>query len=117
MNSEKEKLMSKADIILLVVIAVTCVIACMFLIFGRDKGKQITIYVDGRVIHTMELDKDGEYMVETEKGTNLVIVENGEAFVREADCPDRVCVKHKSISETGETIICLPHKLVVEISQ
>lgn len=117
MNSDNEKLLSKTDIFLLVVIAVTCAVAGMFLIFGRDKGKQITISVDGKVIHTMELEKDGEYMVETEKGTNLVIIENGEAFVREADCPDRVCVKHKSISETGETIICLPHKLVVEISQ
>jgi len=35
--------------------------------------------------------------------------------VIEADCPDKICVKHTNIKNAGETIICLPHKLVIEI--
>ena len=36
--------------------------------------------------------------------------------MKEADCPDQICVRHKAISKSGESIVCLPHKVVVEIS-
>jgi hypothetical protein len=34
----------------------------------------------------------------------------------QADCPDKLCVHQKAISATGETIVCLPNKVVVEIA-
>ena len=34
----------------------------------------------------------------------------------QSSCPDLICVRHKAVSETGETIVCLPHKLVIEIT-
>ena len=33
----------------------------------------------------------------------------------EADCPDKICVNTGKISKIGETIVCLPHRVVVEI--
>jgi hypothetical protein len=33
-----------------------------------------------------------------------------------ADCPDKLCVKQRSIAKEGETIVCLPHRVVVKIS-
>ena len=33
----------------------------------------------------------------------------------EADCPDRLCVRRGPVRYAGETIICLPHKLVVTV--
>ncbi len=35
--------------------------------------------------------------------------------MKEADCPDKVCVGMRRISKSGETIVCLPHKLVIAI--
>ena len=32
-----------------------------------------------------------------------------------SDCHNQVCVNHKPISRSGESIICLPHKVVVQI--
>ena len=32
-----------------------------------------------------------------------------------ADCPDHLCVKQKAISKEGESIICLPNKVIVEV--
>ena len=34
----------------------------------------------------------------------------------EADCPDLICVHHKPISRQGESIVCLPHKVIVEVT-
>ena len=35
--------------------------------------------------------------------------------MEEADCPDLLCVHQKAISKEGESIICLPNKVVVTI--
>ena len=46
---------------------------------------------------------------------NLISVTDGMVVVEAADCKDQICVRHKPISSKGESIICLPHRLVVEI--
>ena len=40
---------------------------------------------------------------------------DGKASMAKADCPDKICVNHAAISKKGETIVCLPHKVVVEV--
>ena len=35
----------------------------------------------------------------------------------EADCPDQYCVEHAAIDKVNETIVCLPHKVVLEITE
>ena len=46
---------------------------------------------------------------------NVLVIKDGVAFVESADCPDEVCVAHLPISREGETIVCLPHRLVIRI--
>lgn len=48
-------------------------------------------------------------------GYNLVHIENGSVFVRESDCENGDCIRQGAIRRTGESIICLPHKLVITI--
>ena len=50
------------------------------------------------------------------KGYNKVVIENGSVHMADADCPDQYCVQHAAIHAGHETIICLPHELVVEIT-
>ena len=33
----------------------------------------------------------------------------------EADCPDQICYSPEFVSKPGETIVCLPHRVVVEV--
>ena len=65
----------------------------------------------------MSLNDNITKKIETKYGTNVVSVKDKAVFVSNADCPDKICVKHREISRVGETIVCLPHKLVVEISE
>lgn len=92
--------------------------AVFFLVFklNAEEGEYVNILVNGKVEYTLELNEDSEKEVNTEYGKNIVSVKNGEVLVREADCPDKICVEHRAISKTGESIICLPNKLVVEIA-
>lgn len=46
---------------------------------------------------------------------NILVIKDGRADVTEASCPDGICVNHRAISRQGETIVCLPNQVVVEI--
>lgn len=115
MKPEKEKIISAGDIVLLATVILLCVVVMVLLVTSREDGLEVEIVSDGEVVKTMELKKDAEYEVVTDRGTNLVVIKDGQVTIKEADCPDKVCVNHKPVSMTGETIICLPHKLVIEI--
>ena len=54
--------------------------------------------------------------ISTSFGTNTVIVEDGRASIVDANCPKRECLVQKTISKPGEQLICLPHRLWVEIA-
>ena len=78
---------------------------------------KVVIQIDGKRVHTMELDKDAEYRAETADGNyNTVVVKDQSVRVEEADCKNQICVHSPAISAPGETIVCLPHRVVVSIT-
>ena len=44
------------------------------------------------------------------------MIEDGAARMEDADCPDQICVRQGKIRAQGETIICLPNRVVVRIT-
>ena len=82
----------------------------------RGIGKEVVIYRDGEEIHRFELMNETHLSMEYLEGQeNDIDIKGGKVSVTFATCPDQICVKQGEISEAGETIVCLPHKLVVEI--
>jgi hypothetical protein len=72
--------------------------------------------VDGQIYGTYPLNEDKTIEIRTEKGYNIVVIENGTARVESASCPDGVCSSHRPISFVGASILCLPNKVVVSIT-
>lgn len=105
------------DLILVAVLLV----AALALFFGlrtrqaRDTGTgaQAVVTVEGREIGRYPLKKNGTFPLNG--GTNILVVENGEAWVSEANCPDKVCMGMGKISRNGEFIACLPNRLLVVV--
>ena len=54
---------------------------------------------------------NGEYFLNG--GTNILVIENGEAYLSYANCPDHTCVRTGKIKYTGQSIVCLPNRLSV----
>ena len=99
------------------------VMAAAFLLWGivhvflSLPGQQITVTQDGKVLGTYSLAEDNTLIFTDEQGgTNRLVIHDGEARMEEADCPDKLCMRQKAISKKGESIICLPHRLVVEVT-
>ncbi|RRD95136.1 NusG domain II-containing protein [Clostridiales bacterium COT073_COT-073] len=78
-------------------------------------GDQVVIKQDGKIIATYSLNQEREIPLKTEWGQNTVVIRDGRVFMAAADCRDQYCVKHRPIMTNNDMIICLPHKLVVEI--
>lgn len=105
----------KADIILLAVLIV--IGAAGLLVFGKQSapGGTAIITVDGVQADSLPLSTDQSVKIETEYGSNMITVENGQVFVSEADCRGKDCMSLGKISRAGQMIVCLPHHLTVRI--
>ena len=108
----------KADVL---VTAIFLTAALLFFLVPRLFDGQmdeagVEILRDGELLERYPLSEDRTVTVPgAEEGYNLVLVSGGIVKVTDADCPDRLCMKQKGISRDGESIICLPHRLVVRI--
>ena len=108
--------MKKKDIILGIgIIAVALLMLLVMQINRGEEGDRIQVTLDGKVYGTYSLEKD--QVIEIEEGSfyNKICVEDGKAYMEEANCPDGYCEEQGKISRHTQTIVCLPHKLVVEV--
>ena len=91
-----------------------------WLLLRREDAPSPTARItrDGVLLEEIDLDKVEEpssLVLEDGSGTNTVQVEKGRIRILEADCPDQVCVNQGWISSGAVPIICLPHRLIIEI--
>lgn len=108
--------MNRRDGILVFVLLVLVGMSCLVFAGGKNTlGNQMVITIDGVVYGSYPMNRDRTIDVETENGCNTVVIEDGKVHMEEADCPDGYCMRQGKISHSRETLICLPHKLVVEV--
>ncbi len=100
------------------VLAAACVVCLVIWYFAtQNTGDTVTITMDGKVYGTYDLAQDQEIEVSRDgQVVNLVRISDGEVFMAEADCPDHLCIRQGKISADRQTIVCLPNRVVVEIS-
>jgi hypothetical protein len=65
--------------------------------------------------YEMPLSEDAEKTIQTSLGTNVVVVQDGVVFVRDADCENHDCIHQGKLDAPGGQIICLPHELWIEV--
>ena len=86
-----------------------------FLTTGREEGESVRVEVDGMEVARYPLNVDGRYSLNG--GSNILVIEDGKAFLEDANCPDKLCVRQGRIYRKGETITCLPNKLIVTVEK
>lgn len=105
----------KNDIILIAVLLSLAALAALALLLFRSEGDTVAVTVDGVLWGEYALNEDRVVEIRQGDALNLLVIENGRAYVREASCPDGICSAHRPIQYDGESIICLPNRVVVEI--
>ena len=105
--------MKKNDFLLIFIVLVVALSAYgLQLMKGTDDSASVVVSVDGEQYGTYALNEDQVIEI---NDTNTLTISGGSADMTDADCPDKLCVHQKAISKTGESIICLPNKIIVTI--
>jgi len=106
----------KKDIQLAFVILIIAIFALILITLTKEEGATVVITVNGKVSQTFPLNENHTMIIGDESTEyNILEIKDGFVSMTDANCPDKLCVKHNSIHFSHESIVCLPHKVVVEI--
>nr|WP_297935843.1 NusG domain II-containing protein [uncultured Blautia sp.] len=109
--------MKKKDLILicsvLVLAAAFWLIPRAVGIFGNSKAQKLRITVSGKEYGVYSLDEDQVIKI---GDTNVCEIKDKKVTMISAECPDQLCIHQGPIRLQGETIVCLPNKVVLEVT-
>lgn len=109
---------NKNWILLFAAVFIICIGAFLLLMRGGSYGTVAVIRVDGEVYEKINLDTVTvayDIEIKTEYGYNKLHIDRDGICVSESDCRDQICVRQGSISTEGVPIICMPHRVTIEI--
>ncbi len=100
-------------------ISISCDGVELYRVNLQDANRQTQYYLieyheNGQDVHIMHYEQYPE--LPASSSYNLFAVADGQVTMEAADCRDQICVRHVPIKNDRENIICLPHKLVIELN-
>lgn len=113
MNEQKRK---REILLIIIILAAAALLYLGTRIINAKPARQVEISVDGEVVHVLDLRKDTELTIKGYGGgTNHLVIKDGRIRADEASCPDKVCVNQGFIDRTGQSIVCLPNRMIARI--
>ncbi len=107
----------KGDYLIFGLIAAIVITSSIVFYKAPLSAHTVKIYVDSKEYGTYAISEGYEknVTIETDYGYNLVSIQSDRVQITESDCPGHDCVHMGSISQAGDMLICLPHKLLVTL--
>lgn len=107
---------NKIEKALWIIILGVAVALFLFLKFSANDGEQVIVKVDKKEIARYDLNTDREVIIDgKDGGKNTLVIKDGKAYIKDATCPDKLCEHQGKIHMVGQSLVCLPHRVVVEI--
>ena len=105
------------DIIMICAIFVIIAIALAVYLITRSEGNTVTVQIGNDIHSSYPLDCDTVVTLYSEDSEqfNVMVISNGKVSISDASCPDLICAHHRPIENGGDTIVCLPNKVIVTI--
>lgn len=109
------KTAKKGDMWLILGVAAAAAVLFVLLWWLPKTGSAVEVTVDGKPFITLPLWEPTAVDIPAADGSCTLVIADGQATVTAATCPDHICVRHRPISRTGESIVCLPNRVVVTV--
>ena len=106
------------DILFIVALLLICTLGMLYLFVLRSSGNTVRVTVDGELYGIYSLSQNTSEDIKTGKDgseLNRLVIHEGKAYMKSATCPDGICVAHHPIFRDGESIVCLPHRVVITV--
>ena len=107
--------MKKIKIGDLFLIALILFLTLFIALFNFNKGGNVIIEADGKIIKTLVLSEDSQFVYDGEF-RNVITVKDGKVYVSDSNCPDKTCINSGKMNRIGYVICCLPNRLVIRIA-
>lgn len=104
-----------------IIISISLLLLSMLMAFGisnmntKSTGQILRVEKDSKLYGEFPLDQDREIVLDDNVHFNKIVIKDGKAYMDEANCRDQICTHMKEISINGETIICLPNRVFLEV--
>lgn len=109
--------MKKNDFYLISILIFISIAFIIYMQIFKKAGNKAIVYVDGKVYKTFDLNEDTTFTIKLDDDKwNTFVIKDGYLDMIDASCKDLVCVNSKAIHYNNETIVCLPNRVVIEIS-
>ena len=105
----------KNDLILISALLCVLLLVGLCLLFLQKEGDTVSVSVNGELYGSYSIYEDRVVEIPANGGSNRLVIRDGKAFIEAADCPDGICAAHRPISGTRQSIVCLPHGVVISI--
>ena len=120
MDEQKKKPRSRVrnDILLIGGLLLIALIGIVYLFFFRNHGDTVKVTVDGKTYGVYSLSENRREEIKSGQNgeeSNILVIKSGRAFMESASCPDGICVSHHKIFRDGESIVCLPNRVVATV--
>lgn len=93
------------------------------IVFGVILGKEYNstyaeITIAGELYRNVPLSvHKGTEIIELESkyGKHVIEIKDNNIGVIDSDCPDKICMNPSYINKPGESLVCLPNRVMIEI--
>ncbi len=113
-------ILKKREMIIIIIVAALAAVSILLINQESSSSTEryIVITVNKELYKKIPFDDATmeKLVVQTDLGSNTIVIENGSVNVVDANCPDLVCVNTKPATQVGDMIVCLPHRLIIEIT-
>lgn len=103
--------LKKGDFVIIGAVAAAFILSILLLVSFSKQGSHVIVKQDKKIVYNKSINVNN--IVDT--GTNTVVIKDGVVYISEASCKNQICVNTGKISKKGESIVCLPNKVIVEI--
>ncbi len=104
-------MIKKRELVITLAVIAACTLSLIFLL-PKESGKTVKISQNEAVLYTLPLNTDNTVTLDC----CVIKLENGQVFMEESDCSNKICINTGKISKKNEQIICLPNKVIIEVT-
>ncbi len=104
------------DVILIISLILLACVSFFGIKATQKTGNSVQVILNNQEIYDLPIQENAFKIIQNGNQFNKIKIENGQVWVDSANCHNQVCVHHAKIQYAGQSIVCLPHRLIVQIS-
>ncbi len=104
-------MLKKGDIVIITAVVAAFMLSVVMLFSFREQGSRVVIKQNDNIIYDQSININNT--VKTDH--NTITIKNGKVYMSHSDCKNQICVNSGKIDEKGESIVCLPNLVIIEI--